>query len=53
MILDALGSHVRPWLAVALLAAIMLTDVAYYFGVYIPSGPAGDLNMPFPTGQPR
>jgi hypothetical protein len=48
LLLEGVWRHVRPWLAVVLLLAIVASDLAYYFGVYVPSGSPGDFNLPFP-----
>ncbi len=53
MLLDGIGTQIRPWLAWVLLLAIMATDLVYYFAVYIPLLPHGDLNQPFPSGPFR
>jgi hypothetical protein len=37
--------------AVALLIVIIVTDLGFYFGIYVPGGPR-DLIHPFPTWPP-
>jgi hypothetical protein len=49
--LDALIARGRWKLALALTAAIMVSDLVFYFGVYVPASPA-DLTVPFPTPPP-
>jgi hypothetical protein len=53
LVLDAIWTSVRPWLAIVLLLSIMAGDLAYYFAVYIPWARVGDLGVPFPTGPFR
>jgi len=53
LLLDGIWTHMRPWLALVLLTAVMATDLLYYFAIYIPLLPHGDLNQPFPPGPFR
>lgn len=48
LLLDGIWRHVRPWLAIVLLVAIVASDIVYYFGVYVPSDSPGDFDLPFP-----
>jgi hypothetical protein len=49
--LDRLIARGRWRLALALAVAIMVSDLVFYFGIYVPSG-AADLTLPFPTPPP-
>jgi hypothetical protein len=49
--LDLLIARGRWKLAVALTVAIMVSDLVFYFGIYIPTG-AADLTVPFPAPPP-
>jgi hypothetical protein len=53
LLIDGLGRSIRPWLAWALLLAVVATDLYYYFGLYTPFvAPDADLNLPFPSSSP-
>jgi hypothetical protein len=49
--LDALIARGRWRLALSVMLAIMLIDLVFYFGVYVPGGPS-DLDLAFPTRAP-
>jgi hypothetical protein len=46
--LDALIARGAWKLALVFLAAIMISDLVFYFGIYVPRG-APHLSVPFPT----
>jgi 4-amino-4-deoxy-L-arabinose transferase-like glycosyltransferase len=46
--IDILNEHGHPRLALVVLTIVVVTDLVFYFGIYLQS-PSGDLNLPFPT----
>jgi len=45
--IDLISEHGHPRVALAILVIIVLTDIIFYFGVYL-SAPSTDLTLPFP-----
>jgi hypothetical protein len=45
--IDLIGEHGHPRVALAILVIILLTDLIFYFGIYL-SAPSPDLTLPFP-----
>ena len=49
--IDLLNERGHPRLAVAVLAIVVITDLVFYFGIYLQS-PSPDLSLPFPPMPP-